>query len=77
MLVEISFIFHSQIVEVMKDEHEKWAWLKQRLIEFISRGSVLVFVTRKVNSEEVASSLKGEGHKGKFGEVTCGWKCAY
>ena len=26
-------------------------------------GSVLVFVTRKANSEEVASSLKSEGHQ--------------
>ena len=48
----------------MKDEQEKWAWLRQRLVEFTSYGSVLVFVTRKVNSEEVATSLKGEGHKG-------------
>ena len=49
----------------MKDEQEKWAWLKQRLVEFTSWGSVLVFVTRKINSEEVATSLRGEGHKGK------------
>ncbi len=48
----------------MKDEQEKWVWLRHRLVEFTSRGSVLIFVTRKVNSEEVASSLKGEGHRG-------------
>ena len=33
-------------------------------MEFISTGSVLIFVTRKVNSEEVATSLRGEGHQG-------------
>ena len=54
-----------QIAEVMKDEQEKWAWLRQRLVEFTSWGSVLIFVTRKVNSEEVATSLRGEGHKGE------------
>ncbi len=58
-----------QIVEVMKDEHEKWAWLKHRLVEFTSSGSVLIFVTRKVNSEEVATSLRGEGHKGGWSSV--------
>lgn len=46
----------------MKDEHEKWAWLRKHLVEFTSSGSVLIFVTRKVNSEEVATSLRGEGH---------------
>ena len=33
-------------------------------MEFTATGSVLVFVTRKVNSEEVATSLRGEGHQG-------------
>lgn len=49
----------------MKDEQEKWVWLRQRLVEFTTWGSVLIFVTRKVNSEEVATSLRGEGHKGE------------
>ena len=48
----------------MKDEQEKWRWLLRHLVEFISTGSVLIFVTRKVNSEEVATSLRGEGHQG-------------
>lgn len=60
----------------MKDEHEKWAWLRQRLVEFTSRGSVLIFVTRKVNSEEVATSLRGEGHRGKVGVVSR-WNLCY
>ena len=47
----------------MKDEQEKWRWLLRHLVEFISTGSVLIFVTRKVNSEEVATSLRGEGHQ--------------
>jgi len=97
----------TQIVEVMRDEHEKWQWLLRHLVEFTSSGfclsvynqctcspslrlsippslpsspslpllilslsflhaagSVLVFVTRKVNSEEVATSLRGEGYQG-------------
>ena len=58
--------FLPQIVEVMKDEQEKWVWLKKRLVEFMAWGSVLVFVTRKANSEEVASSLRAEGHNGEW-----------
>ena len=53
----------------MKDEQEKWKWLLKHIVEFTSTGSVLVFVTRKVNSEEVATSLRGEGHKGGRGEL--------
>ena len=30
----------------------------------LTAGSVLVFVTRKVNTEAVATSLRGEGHQG-------------
>ncbi|XP_064401844.1 ATP-dependent RNA helicase DDX42-like [Halichondria panicea] len=51
----------TQIVEVVKDEQEKWRWLLRRLVELTSAGSVLVFVTRKANSEQVATSLKTEG----------------
>ena len=29
-------------------------------------GSVLVFVTRKVQSEDVATMLRAEGHKGEW-----------
>ena len=58
----------------MKDEHEKWAWLKQRLVEFTAWGSVLIFVTRKVNSEEVATSLRGEGQQGGCGLCSHGSK---
>lgn len=53
----------TQVAEVMKDDQEKWRWLLKHLVEFSSTGSVLVFVTRKINSEEVASSLKSEGFK--------------
>ena len=49
----------------MKDEQEKWRWLLRHLVEFTATGSVLIFVTRKVNSEEVATSLRGEGHQGE------------
>ena len=30
---------------------------------FVPGGGVLLFVTRKTNSEEIASSLKSEGHQ--------------
>ena len=50
----------------MKDENEKWRWLLKHIVEFTSAGSVLVFVTRKVNSEEVATSLRGEGQIGRY-----------
>ena len=53
-----------QIVEVMRNEQEKWSWLLQRLVEMTSAGSVLLFVTRKANSEEVATSLRTEGYSG-------------
>lgn len=70
-----SFYSIPQITEVMKDEQEKWVWLRQRLVEFTSHGSVLVFVTRKVNSEEVATSLRGEGHGGMWVWLVGGASC--
>lgn len=36
----------------------KWAWLLSRLVGFTSEGSVLIFVTRKANSEEIANNLR-------------------
>lgn len=37
---------------------QKWAWLTRRLVEFMAAGSVLVFVTRKANAEELSKNLK-------------------
>ncbi|XP_043910892.1 ATP-dependent RNA helicase DDX42 [Protopterus annectens] len=47
----------TQIVEILHSEADKWAWLTNRLVEFTSTGSVLIFVTKKANSEELASAL--------------------
>merc|ERR1719410_199203 len=36
----------------------KWQWLVKNLVKFMSEGSVLVFVTKKQNCEELAHNLK-------------------
>lgn len=41
---------------------DKWSWLTRRLVEFTSAGSVLIFVTKKANSEELATNLTQEGY---------------
>ena len=44
----------------------KWSWLTSRLVEFTSTGSVLIFVTRKDHSEELAGNLKARDFQGQF-----------
>ncbi|KAK1158962.1 ATP-dependent RNA helicase DDX42-like [Acipenser oxyrinchus oxyrinchus] len=51
----------TQLVEVMPSGLEKWGWLTRRLVEFTSAGSVLIFVTKKANCEELATNLNQEG----------------
>lgn len=48
----------TQHVHVFKKREDKWPWLQQHLVSFTSQGAVLIFVTRKDNSEEVANNLK-------------------
>jgi len=36
----------------------KWQWLIKSLVQFMSSGSILVFVTKKQNCEELAHNLK-------------------
>ena len=36
----------------------KWNWLLEHLVEFTSAGSVLIFVTKKANCEELAHNLQ-------------------
>lgn len=48
----------TQIVKIFPLGPAKWSWLLSRLVEFTSCGSVLIFVTRKANSEELTSNLK-------------------
>lgn len=48
----------TQIVKYFKDPPLKWAWLTDHLVELLSSGSVLIFVTKKANAEELAANLK-------------------
>ncbi|XP_062994756.1 ATP-dependent RNA helicase DDX42 isoform X3 [Elgaria multicarinata webbii] len=52
----------TQIVEIFSSGPNKWNWVTGRLVEFTSSGSVLLFVTKKANAEELANNLKQEGH---------------
>ncbi|XP_073956385.1 ATP-dependent RNA helicase DDX42 [Choristoneura fumiferana] len=36
---------------------EKWSWLLNNLVEFLSAGSILIFVTKKLEAEQVAANL--------------------
>ena len=47
-----------QTVKVVGLGGFKWQWLLAHLVEFTSVGSVLVFVTKKQNCEELAKNLK-------------------
>ncbi|KAA0183756.1 ATP-dependent RNA helicase DDX42 [Fasciolopsis buskii] len=48
----------TQIVEVFDKMDQKWDWLTRNLVRLTTEGSVLIFVTRKAHSEEVARKLK-------------------
>ena len=48
----------TQIVKVVPAGGFKWSWLTSHLVEFMSQGSVLIFVTKKQNCEELAANLK-------------------
>ncbi|XP_038140862.1 ATP-dependent RNA helicase DDX42 isoform X2 [Cyprinodon tularosa] len=52
----------TQVVELLHSGSDKWNWLTRRLVEFTSTGSVLIFVTKKANSEELATNLTQEGY---------------
>lgn len=51
----------TQHVTVLSAPSKKWDWLTSRLVEFTSAGSVLIFVTRIVNSEELHKNLMEYG----------------
>lgn len=51
----------TQHVIIMPESAKKWDWIKSKLVEFTSSGSVLIFVTRIINSEELHNSLKEFG----------------
>ncbi|KAK7940588.1 hypothetical protein WMY93_003914 [Mugilogobius chulae] len=49
-------------IRVVQGDIGEWNWLTRRLVEFTSSGSVLIFVTKKANSEELATNLTQEGY---------------
>ncbi|XP_076460295.1 ATP-dependent RNA helicase DDX42-like [Babylonia areolata] len=54
----------TQFVQILPSNGPaKWTWLVRRLVEFTSVGSVLIFVTRKANSEELATQLRARDFK--------------
>ncbi|KAK7793459.1 hypothetical protein R5R35_011643 [Gryllus longicercus] len=48
----------TQVVKLVSLGGAKWNWLLKHLVEFTSAGSVLIFVTKKANAEELANNLK-------------------
>lgn len=52
----------TQMVEILPSGPDKWSWLTRRLVEFTSSGSVLLFVTKKANADELANNLRMEDH---------------
>lgn len=51
----------AQHIVVLPSANKKWEWLTNRLVEFTSAGSVLIFVTRIVNCSELYDNLKANG----------------
>lgn len=50
----------TQLVDVLPSGPTKWRWLMKRLVEFTTLGSILIFVTRKSNAEELVSNLQNK-----------------
>lgn len=48
----------TQHMYVFNNPVHKWNWLLCKLVEFLSHGSVLIFVTKKVEAEQVAANLQ-------------------
>lgn len=53
----------TQHVIVVPEAAKKWSWITEKLVELTSAGSVLIFVTRIVNSEELHNNLKQDGRE--------------
>ncbi|XP_058061924.1 ATP-dependent RNA helicase DDX42 isoform X2 [Anopheles bellator] len=48
----------TQRILLLPNVQAKWTWLLANLVQMLSEGSVLVFVTKKADAEQVASSLR-------------------
>ncbi|KYQ91669.1 putative RNA helicase [Tieghemostelium lacteum] len=46
-----------QTVQVFREDSMKWQWLVSKLPEFVSQGSLIVFVSTKIAVEELSSNL--------------------
>jgi ATP-dependent RNA helicase DDX42 len=46
-----------QVVKVLPDNTHKWGWLMDRLSAMVDDGEVLIFVSTRVASEELAGNL--------------------
>ncbi|XP_045498371.1 ATP-dependent RNA helicase DDX42 [Colias croceus] len=47
----------AQHVRIFNKPEEKWPWLLHNLVEFLSAGSILIFVTKKLEAEQTAANL--------------------
>lgn len=53
----------TQIVHVFKHGTSmKWDWLLENLVQFTSSGSVLIFVTKKANAQELFQNLESKSN---------------
>uniref|UniRef100_A0A1B0DFC2 RNA helicase n=2 Tax=Phlebotomus papatasi TaxID=29031 RepID=A0A1B0DFC2_PHLPP len=48
----------TQHMLVFSNPQHKWNWLLAKLVQFLSEGSVLIFVTKKADAEQVANNLQ-------------------
>ena len=53
----MKILYILQKVKIFGVGGQKWSWLLKHLVEFMSTGSILIFVTRKANAEELSKSL--------------------
>nr|XP_039248089.1 ATP-dependent RNA helicase DDX42-like isoform X1 [Styela clava]XP_039248090.1 ATP-dependent RNA helicase DDX42-like isoform X2 [Styela clava] len=51
-----------QIVEVLPNLDAKWHWLTRKIVQLTSQGSLLIFVTKKVNAEDISNKMKQKGY---------------
>ncbi|XP_055631802.1 ATP-dependent RNA helicase DDX42 [Toxorhynchites rutilus septentrionalis] len=48
----------TQHVIVFHNPTHKWSWLLEKMVQLLSEGSVLIFVTKKADADQVANNLK-------------------
>lgn len=50
----------TQKVIIFSNPQHKWNWLLMKMVEFLSQGTVLIFVTKKAEAEQVAHDLQAK-----------------